>query len=292
MGKVDNALTISITLKRRASCFNHIYLIIIHSKLIGALLRMTGNLVLTIGSKFMKQALLILSVLGMGIAQADAAIEMTYQQNNTSTHTITNSSLSQNYGSMRNIYSTNSGAHVSSNDEISQAIDNLSAHAKQKEYQLASLTSRLSYERRQQAGATPDSYSAPAIAAAQASRVALSRSSGYCARYVRKALQSAGYEFTPNPSAYQYASRGTLSNAGFAKISNDVQPQVGDVVVYDRSSKHPHGHIQIFDGADWISDFRQSSISPYSGAYSYTTWRDSQYVDDASNRGIYLAMAE
>ena len=112
------------------------------------------------------------------------------------------------------------------------------------------------------------------------------------ARYVRKALQSAGYEFTPNPSAYQYASRGTLAQAGFAKISNNTQPQVGDVVVYDRSSKHPHGHIQIFDGNDWVSDFRQSSISPYSGVYSYTTWRDSKYVDDASNRGIYLAMAD
>lgn len=252
-----------------------------------------SNLALTIGSKFMKQALLILSVLGMGIAQANGAVETTFQPNNTLSHTITNSSISQNYGSVKNIYSTNSGAYVSSNDEISQAIDNLSAHAKQKEYQLASLTSRLSYERQQQVRSSiPDSNSAPAIAAARASRVALSRSSGYCARYVRKALQSAGYEFTPNPSAYQYATRGTLSNAGFTKISNDMQPQVGDVVVYNRTSSRPHGHIQIFDGTDWVSDFRQKSISPYSGTYSYTTWRDSQYVDDASDRGIYLAMAE
>ena len=241
----------------------------------------------------MKRALLILSVLGMGIAQANAAVETTFQPNNNS-HTITNTSISQNYGSVKNIYSTNSGAYVSSNDEISQAIDNLSAHAQQKEYQLASLTSRLSYERQQQVSSnnTLNSNSAPAIAAASASRVALSRSSGYCARYVRKALQTAGYDFTPNPSAYQYASRGTLSSAGFTKISNSTQPQVGDVVVYDRSGKHPHGHIQIFDGRDWVSDFRQNSISPYSGAYSYTTWRDSQYMDDASNRGIYLAMAE
>ena len=254
---------------------------------------MMSNLALTIGSKFMKQALLILSVLGMGIAQANGAVETTFQPNNTLSHTITNTSISQNYGSVKNIYSTNSGAYVSSNDEISQAIDNLSAHAKQKEYQLASLTSRLSYERQQQVSSSiPDSNSAPAIAAASASRVALSRSSGYCARYVRKALQAAGYEFTPNPSAYQYASRGTLTQAGFTKISNDMQPQVGDVVVYNRTSNRPHGHIQIFDGRDWVSDFRQNSISPYSGTYSYTTWRDSQYVDDASDRGIYLAMAE
>ncbi|WP_201586410.1 CHAP domain-containing protein [Psychrobacter jeotgali] len=240
----------------------------------------------------MKQALLILSVLGMGIAQTSGAVETTFQPNNTLSHTITNSSAATNYGSSRNIYSTNSGAYVSSNDEISQAIDNLSAHAKQKEYQLANLTSRLSYERQQQASKAPDSNSAPAIAAMRASRAALSRSSGYCARYVRKALQSAGYEFTPNPSAYQYASRGTLAQAGFTKISNDTPPQIGDVVVYNRSSNRPHGHIQIFDGNDWVSDFRQRSISPYSGVHSYTTWRDSQYVDDASDRGIYLAMAE
>ena len=266
---------------------------IISSKLIDVSSWMTNNLVLTIGSKFMKQALLILSVLGMGIAQANGAVETTFQPNNTSTHITTNISSNASYGSSRNIYSTNSGAHVSSNDEISQAIENLSAHAKQKEYQLASLTSRLSYEqRKQQASMAPDRYSAPAIAAANASRVALSRSSGYCARYVRKALQSAGYEFTPNPSAYQYASRGTLAQAGFTKISNDMQPQVGDVVVYNRTSRRPHGHIQIFDGNDWVSDFRQNSISPYSGNYSYTTWRDSKYVDDASDRGIYLAMAD
>ncbi len=240
----------------------------------------------------MKQALLIMSILGLGVVQTSGAAETTFQPNNTLSHTITNSSASANYGSSKNIYSTNSGAHVFSNDEISQAIDNLSAHAKQKEYQLASLTSRLSYEKQQQSSSVLSSSSAPAIAAARASQVALSRSSGYCARYVRKALQSAGYEFTPNPSAYQYASRGTLSSAGFSKINNNLPPQVGDVVVYDSSSKHPHGHIQIFDGADWVSDFRQNSISPYSGVYNYTTWRDSQYMDDASSRGIYLAMAD
>ncbi|MGM8884754.1 CHAP domain-containing protein [Psychrobacter sp. 1U2] len=241
----------------------------------------------------MKQALLILSVLGMGIAQTSGAAETTFQSNNTLTHTITNISAASNYGSSQNIYSTNSGAHVFSNDEISQAIDNLSAHAKQKEYQLASLTSRLSYERQQQIRSNiPDSNSAPAIAAARAARAAHARSTGYCARYVRKALQSAGYEFTPNPSAYQYATRGTLANAGFTKISNNMQPQVGDVVVFNRSSRRPHGHIQIFDGNGWVSDFRQNGISPYSGVHEYTTWRDSQYVDDASNRGIYLAMAD
>jgi len=233
-----------------------------------ALLLITDYFELTVGIRFMKQALLILSVLGMGIAQTSGAAITISQTNNTITNT-------------------------SSNDEISQAISNLSAQAQQKEKQLSLSSSRLYAERQQQQVNTiPDSNSAPAIAAARASKVALSGSSGYCARYVRKALQSAGYEFTPNPSAYQYATRGTLEKAGFSKISNDMPTQVGDVIVYDRSSKRPHGHIQIFDGTNWISDFRQNSISPYSGVYAYTTWRDSKYVDDASasDRNIYLAM--
>lgn len=239
----------------------------------------------------MKHALLILTVLGLGAVQTSGAAVF---QNGTSY--ITNASVSNNYGSSSNIYSTKTGAHVSvsNNDEISRTIYKLKGQAQQKQSEIASLTSSLYRESQQKfsSSKTPDRYSAPGQAAAHASRVALSRSSGRCARYVRTALQAAGYDFKPNPSAYQYATRGTLSSAGFTKISNDTQPQVGDVVVYDRSSKHPHGHIQIFDGSNWISDFRQSSISPYSGAYSYTTWRDSQYVDDASNRGIYLAMAE
>lgn len=44
------------------------------------------------------------------------------------------------------VYSNNSGAYMSSNEEIAQAIDSLSAIAKKKEYQLASLTNRLEYE--------------------------------------------------------------------------------------------------------------------------------------------------
>lgn len=92
----------------------------------------------------MKRLLLIL--LEVGIAQASGAAEVFFQPNNTLSQTIANISTSTNYGSGDDIYSANSGVYKSSNDEISKAIDNLSAHAKQKEYQLASLNSRLKYE--------------------------------------------------------------------------------------------------------------------------------------------------
>ncbi len=127
------------------------------------------------------------------------------------------------------------------------------------------------------------------VAAKRASRRAHSRSRGLCAKYVRRALQSAGYKFKPNPSAYQYATRGTLRKAGFTRISNRSKPQVGDVVVVSRSRRHPHGHISIYDGRNWVSDFRQKKANPYKRHYSYTTWRDTRYANNNGAKGLYMA---
>lgn len=130
----------------------------------------------------------------------------------------------------------------------------------------------------------------PSIAAQVASRAAHNSSIGRCALYVRKALQAAGYKFTSQASAYMYATNGTLKSAGFTRIdSNNYKPQLGDVVVFNRTSKNPHGHIQIYDGNGWVSDFRQNKFSPYSQHNGYSVWRDSRYLDNASNSGIYLA---
>ncbi|UXZ05264.1 CHAP domain-containing protein [Moraxella nasicaprae] len=132
--------------------------------------------------------------------------------------------------------------------------------------------------------------SAPSVAANLAARAAHGKSQGRCALYVRRALQAAGYEFTPQPSAYMYAN-GTLANAGFVKISNNnYVPQVGDVAVFNRSAKNPHGHIQIYDGNQWVSDFRQPKFSPYTQHNGYSVWRDARYLDASANKGTYLAM--
>lgn len=134
--------------------------------------------------------------------------------------------------------------------------------------------------------------SAPATAARLAARAAHGKSVGRCAMYVRKALQSAGYSFTPQPSAYQYAN-GTLTSAGFTRISNDnYVPQIGDVAVFNRTSRNPHGHIQIYDGNQWVSDFRQPNFSPYRNHNGYSVWRDTRYLDATANTGTMLAMNE
>lgn len=132
--------------------------------------------------------------------------------------------------------------------------------------------------------------SAPSIAAQIASRSAHSSSRGRCAAYVRKALQAAGYSFTPQSSAYQYAN-GTLKSAGFVKINtSNYEPKVGDVAVFNRTSKNPHGHIQIYDGNSWVSDFRQPKFSPYSQHNGYTVWRDARNLDASIHGGTYLAL--
>lgn len=125
------------------------------------------------------------------------------------------------------------------------------------------------------------SNSAPARAAAAARKGAVGKSVGKCARYVRIALQSAGYKFTGLPSAYMYAN-GTLSSAGFGQISTSTPYQVGDVIVIAKSGKHIHGHICIWDGKNWISDFIQRKWNPYSTPQSYTLWRDRNYLNGAS----------
>lgn len=133
------------------------------------------------------------------------------------------------------------------------------------------------------------SQAAPSIAAQVAARAAHSRSQGRCAMYVRKALQQAGYRFTPQASAYMYA-HGTLKSAGFVQISaSNYKPQVGDVVVFNRTARNPHGHIQIYDGKQWVSDFRQPKFSPYSQHNGYSVWRDARYTN---TNGTYLAMNE
>ena len=110
-------------------------------------------------------------------------------------------------------------------------------------------------------------------AAAKASARALGKSAGKCARYVREALQSAGYKFTPQPSAYMYHTKGILAGMGFTQMSPDTPEAPGDVIVWGPIPGHPHGHIQIYDGKTWVSDFRhRRDLSPYGQSPHKQCW--------------------
>lgn len=193
------------------------------------------------------------------------------------------------------------------NNEIDETINRLIANQSSNENRLSSNEGRIWSETQSYVyqGADTDftNYStnhepvrrleragSPSIAAQTALAAAHSRSVGRCALYVRRALQAAGYSFTPQVSAYMYA-HGTLASAGFVKLDNSsYTPQVGDVAVFNRTSRNPHGHIQIYDGKQWVSDFVQPNFHPYSQHNGYSVWRDSRYVD--GSQGIYLAYNE
>jgi RHS repeat-associated protein len=89
------------------------------------------------------------------------------------------------------------------------------------------------------------------------------RSRGQCARYCRMGLEAGGFDSTGRPvSAGDYGP--FLKSRGAQEVpSKDYMPQMGDIVVFGKTQAHPHGHTAIYDGTQWISDFKQRDMNPY-----------------------------
>ena len=61
---------------------------------------------------------------------------------------------------------------------------------------------------------------------------------------------------------------------GFKEVSKkNYSPKTGDIVVIERSKKHIWGHIAIFNGKIWVSDFKQRSMNVYKKTYLYKIYR-------------------
>ena len=86
---------------------------------------------------------------------------------------------------------------------------------------------------------------------------------GRCAAYVADALEAGGFRFARQGSAYMYRTNGILTGIGYREISRPGSFQKGDITVTDRNSAHPDGHIAMWSGSQWISDFRQNSEYVY-----------------------------
>jgi hypothetical protein len=83
----------------------------------------------------------------------------------------------------------------------------------------------------------------------------------HCARYVRQALQAGGIDTSAAPvSAKDYGP--FLSNAGFVGVSGaDYKTTKGDVAVLQpHAGGSAHGHVAMYDGAHWVSDFQQRDM--------------------------------
>jgi len=54
-----------------------------------------------------------------------------------------------------------------------------------------------------------------------------------------------------------------LVKKGFSVVnSKGYKAKAGDIVVFQGFPGHSSGHIQIFNGNQWISDFRQNYFTP------------------------------
>lgn len=91
------------------------------------------------------------------------------------------------------------------------------------------------------------------------------RSTHRCAASVRQAMEAAGITTTDRPVSGDAGDYGPfLLRHGAQVIPQDsYNPQPGDIAVFNRTEDHPAGHIQVYDGQRWVSDFVQHSFSPY-----------------------------
>lgn len=106
---------------------------------------------------------------------------------------------------------------------------------------------------------------------------------GSCASHVRSALEAGGFSTDGRPkSACDYDTY--LKNRGFIEVDKtNYTPQKGDIVVHEaipstgpNDKGHPHGHIAMYCGSQWVSDFVQRDMfggSGYRKAKNYTILR-------------------
>lgn len=104
------------------------------------------------------------------------------------------------------------------------------------------------------------------------------KSTNLCARYVRLALVAGGLtSFSTNYPGYAYQYGPYLVRAGFKDVGKAScnAPKAGDVVVFQPIPGHSAGHIAMFNGSQWVSDFKQQSIFVAAGYQngSYTCYR-------------------
>jgi hypothetical protein len=94
------------------------------------------------------------------------------------------------------------------------------------------------------------------------------QSLGHCAEYVRRAIEAGGVILIRHTSAKDYGS--SLTIAGFVPVlaTPVLAPLAGDVAIIQPIPGHPDGHMTMFDGTSWISDFKQAH-----GLYPGPTYR-------------------
>ncbi|TAM00709.1 MAG: CHAP domain-containing protein [Paraburkholderia sp.] len=112
----------------------------------------------------------------------------------------------------------------------------------------------------------------PRGAASRAEQRSRSTSQGRCAEYVRLAVEAGGIVLSRHADAKDYGR--SLEDAGFYRANGE--PQVGDVIVIQPAPGHAHGHMAIYSGSIWISDFKQ--LNGFYPGPAYRTARPSYQI--------------
>ena len=128
------------------------------------------------------------------------------------------------------------------------------------------------------------------------------RSQGYCARYTANAIDAGLSEKSRSERprrAYHFSKY--LEENGFVAIPAPDSFQKGDVVIIDKFDvwagphrdpkkafapiDNPSGHMAIYDGEQWVSDFKQKDLMPgpdYRFARpSFTIYRHSAVISNS-----------
>lgn len=122
----------------------------------------------------------------------------------------------------------------------------------------------------------------PLKAATYARDKAKPKSTGYAAKHIYAALIHAGYKFDQPSRASDYAVS-VLPEIGFSKLTKGERPKAGDITVFTGTRDDKNGHVQIYDGVDWISDYVQPTWSPYTRSIpSYSQWRSDEFAEKGS----------
>jgi type VI secretion system secreted protein VgrG len=80
-----------------------------------------------------------------------------------------------------------------------------------------------------------------------------------CAKYVREAIAAGGLSLTGYP-LYAKNYGPTLVGAGFVALTSETAVKGDIAVIQNHAGGHVAGHICMYSGTQWISDFKQRDM--------------------------------
>ena len=97
----------------------------------------------------------------------------------------------------------------------------------------------------------------------------------WCTRHIRQGLESGGGNTQGSPVPAKDWGPFLTKNLGFSSLPQDpgYSPQLGDIAVFQPANgSNPNGHIEAWDGTQWVSDYKQGPPLP-NGTHFYPNFK-------------------